>query len=79
MFYIHSYCCIYSVLYYSHVYEIVGPLGVLSYKMFYFAFILIVLVVFVLLVVHDGHGEVWVTSYTGTYLVMPFGLRSLAG
>ena len=52
-----------------------GPLGVFSYKMFYFASILIVLVVFVLLAVQDGHGEVWATPCTGTYLVIPFGLR----
>ena len=79
MFYNHSYCCICSLIQYSHVYEIVGPVWVLSYKMFYFSSNLIVLVVFVLLVVQDGHGEVWATSCTGMYLVIPFGLRSSAG
>ena len=64
---------------YSHVYEIVGPVWVFSYKMFYFTSILIVLVVFVLLAVQDGHGEVWATPCIGTYLVIPFGLRSSAG
>ena len=54
----------------------VGPVWVCSYKMFYFSSILIVLVVFFLLVVQDGHGEVWATPCTGTYLVIPFGLRS---
>ena len=39
---------------------------------------MIVLVVFVLLVVQDGHGEVWATPCTGTYLVIPFGLRGSA-
>ena len=52
--------------------------GVFGYIIFYFTSILIVFVVFVLLAVQDGHGEVLATPCTGTYLVIPFGLWSSA-